>query len=166
MPPIPRIRPFWLMVVFLSCDSTGTEFCTAMANLLPSRIRRSHDLCGHDRRSSSGFDWRFAAEDARGHESDDKPDGQWLDEGVGHVDEGVLVQLLRALYGSDLRGRGGRVQPGGLHLVNLRREVAVHEVRHEVEIQHLPHGDVANGGDQRDQDAAGEGPAEGDLPAT
>src|SRR3974390_113806 len=78
MPPIPRIRPFWLMVVFLSCDSTGTEFCTAMANLLPSRIRRSHDLCGHDRRSSSGFDWRFAAEDARGHERDDKPDGQWL----------------------------------------------------------------------------------------
>jgi hypothetical protein len=47
--------------------------------------------------------------------------------------------------------------------VNLRGEVAVHEVRHEVEVDDLPHNDVADGSDERDQDAAGEGAAEGDL---
>jgi hypothetical protein len=47
--------------------------------------------------------------------------------------------------------------------VNLRGEVAVHEVGHEVEVEDLPHGDVADGGDEGDQDAAGEGAAEGDL---
>ena len=67
------------------------------------------------------------------------------------------------LYGSDLRGGGGGVKSGGLDLVNLRGEVAVHEVGHEVEVEDLPHGDVADGGDEGDQDAAGEGAAEGDL---
>ena len=33
-----------------------------------------------------------------------------LDEGVGHVDERVLVELLRVLYGSDPRGGGGGVK--------------------------------------------------------
>jgi len=47
--------------------------------------------------------------------------------------------------------------------VNLRGEVAVHEVGHEVEVEDLPGGDVADGGDEGDQDAAGEGAAEGDL---
>jgi hypothetical protein len=47
--------------------------------------------------------------------------------------------------------------------VNLRSEVAVHEVGHEVEVDDLPHGDVADGGDEGDQDSAGEGAAEGDL---
>jgi hypothetical protein len=47
--------------------------------------------------------------------------------------------------------------------VNLRGEVAVHEVGHEVEVEDLPHGDVADGGDEGDQDAAGEGAPEGDF---
>ncbi len=54
-------------------------------------------------------------------------DRQGLHEGVGHVDEGVLVELLRALDGSDPRGGGGGVKSGGLDLVNLPGEVAVHE---------------------------------------
>ena len=120
-------------------------------------------LCGHDCGSGGGFDRGFAAEDGSGDESNDKADGQGLHEGVGHVDEGVLVELLRALYGSDLRGGGGGVKSGGLDLVNLRGEVAVHEVGHEVEVEDLPHGDVADGGDEGDQDAAGEGAAERDL---
>src|SRR6266478_10169230 len=124
---------------------------------------RPFDSCGHDCGSGGGFDRGFAAEDGSGDESNDKADGQGLHEGVGHVDEGVLVELLRALYGSDLRGGGGGVKPGGLDLVNLRGEVAVHEVGHEVEVEDLPHGDVTDGGDEGDQDAAGEGAAEGDL---
>jgi len=124
---------------------------------------RPFDLCGHDCGSGGGFDRGFAAEDGSGDESNDKADGQGLHEGVGHVDEGVLVELLRALYGSDLRGGGGGVKSGGLDLVNLRGEVAVHEVGHEVEVEDLPHGDVADGGDEGDQDAAREGAAEGDL---
>jgi hypothetical protein len=124
---------------------------------------RPFDLCGHDCGSGGGFDRGFAAEDGSGDESNDKADGQGLHEGVGHVDEGVLEELLRALYGSDLRGGGGGVKSGGLDLVNLRGEVAVHEVGHEVEVEDLPHGDIANGGDEGDQDAAGESAAEGDL---
>ena len=34
---------------------------------------------------------------------------------------------------------------------------------YEVEVDDFPHGDVADGGDEGDQDAAGEGAAEGDL---
>src|ERR1700730_10304665 len=105
----------------------------------------------------------LAAEDGSGDERNDKADGQGLHEGVGHVDEGILVELLRALYGSDLRGGGGGAKSGGLDLVNLRGEVAVHEVGHEVEEEDLPHGDVADGGNEGNQDAAGEGAAEGDL---
>ena len=118
---------------------------------------------GHDCGSGGGFDRGCAAEDGSGDESNEKADGQGLHEGVGHVDEGVLVELLRPLYGSDLRGGGGGVQSGGLDLVNLRGEVAVHEVGHEVEVEDLPHGGVADGGDEGDQDAAGEAAAEGDL---
>ncbi|HKB97608.1 MAG TPA: ABC transporter ATP-binding protein [Terriglobales bacterium] len=84
-------------------------------------------LCGHDCGSGGGFDRGFAAEDGSGDESNDKADGQGFHEGVCHVDEGVLVELLRALYGSDLRGGVGGVKSGGLDLVNLRGEVAVHE---------------------------------------
>src|SRR5579859_1076465 len=113
--------------------------------------------------SGGGFVRGFAAEDGSGDESNDKADGQRLNEGVGHVDEGVLVELLRALYGSDAGGGGGGVQSGGLDLVNLRREIAVHEVRHKVEVEDLPHSDVADGGDEGDQDAAGKGAAEGDV---
>ena len=120
-------------------------------------------LCGHDCASGDGLDRRFAAEDGSGDKSNDKADGQGLHEGVGHVDEGILVELLRVLYGSDLRGGRGGVKSGGLDLVNLRGEVAVHEVGHEVEVEDLPHGNVADGGDKGDQDAAGEGAAEGDL---
>ena len=112
------------------------------------------DLCGHDCRSRSWLDRSFAAEDGSGDERNDKADGQGLDEGVGHVDEGVLVELLRVLYGSDLRGGGCRVKSGGLNLVNLRGEVAVHEVRHEVEVEDLPCRNVANGSDEGDQNAA------------
>ena len=61
------------------------------------------------------------------------------------------------------RGGGGGVKPGGLHLVNLRGEVAVHEVGYEFEVENLPRGDVADRGDEGNQDAAGEGAAEGDL---
>jgi hypothetical protein len=67
------------------------------------------------------------------------------------------------LYGSDPRGGGGGIKSGGLDLVNLRGEVAVHEVGHEVEVEELPHGDVADSGDEGDQNAAGEGAAERDL---
>src|SRR6516162_6153392 len=62
--------------------------------------------------------------------------------------KGFLVELLRALYGSDLRGGGGGVKSGGLDLVNLRGEVPIHEVGHEVEVEDLPHGDVADGSDE------------------
>ena len=116
---------------------------------------RPLDLCGHDSGSGSGFGRGFAAEDGSGDESNDKADGQRLHEGVGHVDEGVLVQLLRVLDCSDLRGGGGRVKSGRLNLVNLRGEVAIHEVGHEVEIEDLPGDDVADGGDEGDEDAAG-----------
>ena len=61
------------------------------------------------------------------------------------------------------RGGGGWVKSGGLDLVNLRGEVAVHEVGYEVEVDDLPRGDVADGGDEGDQDATGEGAAEGNL---
>src|SRR5207302_1159048 len=63
----------------------------------------------------------------------------------------------------DLRGGGGGVESGGLDFVNLRGEVAIHEVGHEVEVEDLPHRDVADAGNEGDQDAAGEGEAEGDL---
>src|SRR4029077_1446519 len=123
---------------------------------------RPFDLCGHDCGSGGGFDRGFAAEGGGGDESNGKADGQGLHEGVGHIDEGVLVELLRALYGSDLRGGAGGGKSGGLDLVNLRGEVAVHEVGHEVEVEDLPHGDIADGGDKGDQDAASKSAAEGD----
>ena len=109
---------------------------------------RHFDLCGHDCGGGAGFDRGFAAEDGSGDESYDKADRQGLHEGVGHVDKGILVELLRAPYGSNLRGSGRGVKPGGLDLVNLRGEVAVHEVGHEVEVEDLPHGDVADGSDE------------------
>ena len=93
------------------------------------------DSCGHDCGSGGGYDRTFAAEEGSGDESNDKADGQGLDEGIGHVDEGVLVELLGVLYGSDLRGGRGGVKSGGLDLVNLRGEVAVHEVGHEIEVE-------------------------------
>ena len=68
---------------------------------------RPFDLCWHDCGSGGGFDRGFAAEDGSGDESNDKADGQGLHEGVGHVDQGILVELLRALDGSDLGGDGG-----------------------------------------------------------
>jgi hypothetical protein len=120
-------------------------------------------LCWHNYASGRAFDSDFATEDGSRDDRDDKADGQGLHESVGHVDEGVLVALLRALDGSDPRGGGGRVKSGGLDFVNLRGEVAVHEVGYEVEVDDLPRGDIANGGDEGDQDAAGEGAAEGDL---
>ena len=66
-------------------------------------------LCGHDWRNGIGFQRRFAAEDGSRDESNDKADGQRLDEGIGHVDDRILVELRRALYRSDVRGDGGRV---------------------------------------------------------
>ena len=68
------------------------------------------------------------------------------------------------LYGGDLCGGSGRVKSGRLDLMNLRGEVAVHEVGHELEVEDLPHRDVANGGDKSDQDPAREGAAKRDLP--
>src|SRR6202041_1817098 len=124
---------------------------------------RLFDLCGHDGGSGGGFGGSFAPEDGSGDESNDEADWKGLHEGVGHVDQGVLVELLRVLDGGDLRGGGGGVKSGGLDLVNLRGEVAVHEVGHEVEVDDLPYGDVADSGDEGDQDAAGEGAAKGDL---
>jgi hypothetical protein len=124
---------------------------------------RPLELCGHDCGSRGGFDRGFAAEDGSRDERDDKADGQGLDECVGHIDEGVLVELLRALDGSDPRDGGSGVKSRGLDLVNLRGEVAVHEVGHEVEVDDLPNGDVADAGDEGDQEAAGEGAGKGDL---
>jgi hypothetical protein len=69
---------------------------------------RPFDLCGDDCASSGGFDSSFPPEDGSGNESNDEADGQRLHKGVGHVDEGILVELLGVLNGSDLRGgRGG-----------------------------------------------------------
>lgn len=67
-------------------------------------------LCGHDCASGDGLDRRFAAEDGRGDEGNDKANGQGLHEGVGHVDKRILVELLGVLYGSDLFGGGGGVK--------------------------------------------------------
>src|SRR5215472_9921509 len=105
----------------------------------------------------------FAAEASSGDKSNNNADRQRLHECVSDVDEWVLVELLRPLDGSDLRRGGGGVKSGGLDLVNLCSEIAVHEVGHEVEVEDLPHGDVAHGGDEGDQDAAREGAPEGDL---
>ena len=124
---------------------------------------RPLDLCSDDSGGGCGLDRSFAAKDGSGDESNDDADWQRLHEGVGHVDQGVLVELLRVLDSSNRRGGGGGVKSGGLDLVNLRGEVAVHEVGHEVEVDDLPRGDVADGGDEGDQDPAGEGAAEGDL---
>ena len=121
------------------------------------------NLCGHDCASGGGFDRGFAAEDGSGDESNNKANRERLDEGVGHVDEGVLVELLRVLYGSNARGGGGGVKSGGLDVANLRGKVGVHEVGHEVEVEDLPRGDVADGGYEGYQDAAGESAAERDL---
>ena len=107
--------------------------------------------------------WVFAAQDGGGDERDEEADGKRLEEGVGHVDEGVLVELLRVLYGADLGGGGGGVEAGGLDVVDLRGEVAIHEMGHEVEVKDLPHDDVEGAGDKRDEEAAGEGAAEGDA---
>lgn len=74
------------------------------------RSTRHFDLVGHDCGSGAGFDRSFAAEDGSGDESDEEAHGQGLNEGVGHVDEGVLVELLRVLDFSDLRGGGGWVK--------------------------------------------------------
>src|SRR6202789_3441801 len=133
------------------------------SGVTPRVTPRPFDLCGHYCASGGGFDRSFAAQDGSGDESNNKADGQGLHEGVGHVNEGILIELLRVLYGGNLCGGGGGVKSGGLDLVNLRGEVAVHEVGHEVEVKDLPRGDVADGGDESDQDAAGEGAAEGDL---
>ncbi len=102
-------------------------------------------------------------EDGGGDEGDDEADGQRLDEGVGHVDEGVLVELLGVLNLGDFCGGGGGVKSGGLDMMDLGGEVAIHEVGHEVEVEDLPGGDIADGGDEGDEEAAGEGAAEGDL---
>ena len=73
------------------------------------------------------------------------------------------VELLEVLDTGDLPGGGSGVKAGGPHTLDLGGEIAVHEVRHEVEVENLPHGDVADAGDEGDQEAAGEGAAEGDL---
>ena len=68
------------------------------------------ELRGRDSGSGVGSSMGFAAEDGRGDESNKDADGQGLHEGVCHVDEGVLVELLRVLYGGDPRGGGGGVK--------------------------------------------------------
>jgi hypothetical protein len=70
----------------------------------------------HDCGSGGGFVGSFAAENASGDESNDKAEGQGLHEGAGHVNEAVLVELLRAPYASDPRGGVGGVKSGGLTL--------------------------------------------------
>ena len=120
-------------------------------------------LCGANCGSWCGFSRSFAPENGSRNQGNDKSYGQRLHEGVGHVDERVLVQLLSALDFSDLRRGGGGIQSRSLDLVDLRGEITVHEVGYEVEVENLPGCDVANDGDERDQDAAGEGAAERDL---
>ena len=120
-------------------------------------------ICAHDCASAGGLRRGPPAESGSGEEGNDEADGQGLHEGVGHVDDGGLVEVLRVLDFGDLRGGGGGVKSRGLDLVNLRGEVAVHKVRHEVEVKYLPRRNVADGGDERDQDAADEGAAEGDF---
>src|SRR5579871_6631583 len=120
-------------------------------------------LFGHRYGIGVGFDSGFATQGGGGDESNDKADGEGFHEGISHVDERVLIELLRALYGGHLgRGSGG-VKSGGLDVVNLGGEVAVHEVGHEVKVEDLPRGDVADRSDEGDEDAAGEGAAEGNL---
>ena len=56
-------------------------------------------ICSHDCGIRSGFGRGFAAKDGSGDQSNDKADGKGLHEGVGHVHQGVLVELLRVLDG-------------------------------------------------------------------
>src|SRR5580700_9050277 len=95
----------------------------------------------------------FAAEERGGDQGDEQADGEGLHKGVGHVDEGVLILLCLALDFGDLRGGGGRVQARGLDFVDCGGPVAIHDVGHEVEVENLPHDDVANAGDEGDEDA-------------
>ena len=105
-----------------------------MKTRVPSSFRKvgayapAFDLCGHDCGSGGGFDRGFAAEDGSGDERYDQADWQGLHEGVGHVDQRVLVKLLRASYGSDLRGDGSaaqRIDRGGGERESPQTEVGV-----------------------------------------
>jgi len=104
-----------------------------------------------------------AAKERCRDQGDEEAYRQRFHKGVPNVDEGVLVELLGVPDSGDLRGGGSGVEAGGLHLVDLCGEVAVHEVGHEVEIENLPHDHVADGADEGDEDAASESAAEGDL---
>ena len=102
------------------------------------------------------------AEDGGGDQGDDEADGEGFYEGVESVDERVLIELLRVADGGDfgLDGFGGA--GGGLNLLDLVSEVAVHEAVEEVEVDDLPRDDVEDAGDEGDANADGEGATEGD----
>jgi hypothetical protein len=51
-------------------------------------------LCAHACVSGGRLQRALAAEDGSGDESNDKADGKGFDEGIGHVHERVLVELL------------------------------------------------------------------------
>ena len=71
------------------------------------------------------------------------------------------------LYGGDLGGGGSGVKSGGLDLriCATKFELSMKWGMRVGSQAHLPRGDVANDGDEGDQDAAGEGAAEERHPA-
>src|SRR4051812_35313770 len=117
----------------------ATASTVTSSEIANSGLSPFFQLRGHRRWNGVPFDRCSAVEDGSGNESNDKTDRHGLHEGVGHIDEGVLVELLRMLYLCNFCGGSGGIKSGGLDFVNLRGEVAVHEVGHEVEVKDLPH---------------------------
>jgi len=77
---------------------TGFEAVDVFEKAPPIFLSKGRGLCPGlliyvvmTARAAVGSTEAFAAEDGSGDESNDKADGQGLHEGVGHVDEGVLV---------------------------------------------------------------------------
>ena len=105
----------------------------------------------------------FAAKDGCGNQGDEQVDREGFDEGVEGVDERVLVGDLGladgGYFGLD---RGGGAW-GGLDLLDLGSEVAVHEAMHEIEVEDLPSEDIDGAGDESDADADRESSAESDV---
>ena len=64
-------------------------------------LRPGFLICAHDCASGGGLDRGLAAEHGSGDERNDKADGQRFHESVGHVDEGILVELLGVLNDGD-----------------------------------------------------------------
>src|SRR3974377_919361 len=126
IPPMPRIRPCWIMVVFLYCG-----------------LFRGMPL----RDGDCWLRWRFLFEDRSGEQRDDEADGEWLDEGHRCVEERILVHDFEFIdFFGFLLNSGGR-GAGVLHLLEDVGAVLVHEVRHEIVVDDFPGDDVKDARD-------------------